>query len=161
MRSSSLRLLFPALFLCAMAGLLAGCAGEPRASVSGKVTLQGMPLKNKAVLTFIGPDHVPLNTETDESGAYSLAGLPIGETRVTIVSIPEGGPTSRSLNSVQDKSSLRGRLGYSLAPPTEVPLEYGNAADPVLKFNLVEGNNELPIDLVSPATARRNQVIVR
>jgi hypothetical protein len=107
-------------------------------------------LKNKVVLTFVGADNVPLSTQTDDSGAYSVDGLPVGEVRVTVVSVPEGGPASRSF-ARPEGGAPAGRLSHLPAPLTEVPAEYGNAARPLLRFDLEEGNNELPIDLGTPA----------
>jgi hypothetical protein len=159
MRRSSLRLLFATLFLSAAAGLLGGCSSAPRASVSGKVTLQGAPLKNKVVLTFVGADNVPHSTQTDETGTYCLTGLPIGAARVTLVSIPDGGPAPRAFKS-QDQTPAGARQGYAPQPPPEVPLEYGDAGNPKLTFNLVEGDNDLPINLVASPPARRNEAII-
>jgi hypothetical protein len=156
MRNSSLRLVAAALLVSA----LAGCSSEPRARVFGKVTLQGVPLRNKVVLTFVGTDHVPLSTQTDETGAFSLTDLPVGETRVTIVSIPEGGPQPRRPAAPQAQSSSSARLSYSPPSLAEVPAEYGDAANPKLKFALVEGDNDLSIDLVSSTPARRNVLAV-
>jgi hypothetical protein len=152
MSSSTFRRLILAVCLGAAAAL-SGCSGEPRAAVSGTVKLKGAPLKHKVVLTFVGPDNTPISAQTDEGGAFSLTGLPVGETRVTLVSVPDGGPTPR----VPEGPALHGgrlqgaRGARPPAPPSEVPAEYGDAAHPRLKFNLAEGNNELPIDLASPS----------
>jgi hypothetical protein len=152
MSSSSFRRLIPALCLGAAAGL-SGCSGEPRAAVSGTVKLKGAPLKHKVVLTFVGPDHTPMSTQTDDGGAFSLAGLPVGEARVTLVAIPDGGPTPRVPEGPAPHGGrLQGPRGARpSAPPSEVPPEYGDAAHPRLTFNLTEGKNELPIDLASPS----------
>jgi hypothetical protein len=148
--------LFPALCLGAAAAFT-GCSGEPRASVSGSVKLKGAPLKHRAVLTFVGPDHTPMSIRTDEGGAFSLAGLPVGETRVTVVTVPDEGPTSRIPEApsphggrLQGRAPAGAREARPSSPPSEVPQEYGDAAHPRLKFNLSEGGNELPIDLGSP-----------
>jgi hypothetical protein len=150
MRSCSLGMVVAALLLWT----LAGCSGQPHARVSGTVTLQGMPLKNKVVLTFVGPDQVPRSTQTDETGAFSLTDLPIGETRVTVVSIPEGGSRPQG-QAAQENASSRGRLGAAPATLAEVPWEYGDAANPRLTFTLVEGDNDLPINLVLAAPVQR------
>jgi hypothetical protein len=149
MRASSLRRSLLALLVGTAAFALPACSGRPGASVSGTVTLRGATLKNRVVLTFVGADNVPVSTRTDESGTYSLAGLPVGEVRVTVVSVPEGGPASRSF-ARPEGGAPAGRISHVPASPTEVPAEYGNAAQPLLRFNLEEGVNDLSIDIGAP-----------
>ena len=143
----SLGRLAPTLLLIAAASGSAGCSGEPRANVSGTVTLDGAALKNRVRLTFVGADHVPRSTLSDDSGAFSLAGLPIGEVTVTLVSVPAGGPKPRPRARIKDPSPDRHADNLPPLEEPEVPEEYGDAANPLLTFQLKEGDNLLPIDV--------------
>jgi hypothetical protein len=152
MRYSSLQHPFAALVLVGVSITLTGCGREPHASASGTVTLNGAGLKHRVVLTFVGPDHIPWSTQSDDQGEFHIANLPLGETVVTASSIPDGGPATRPLGAPNEKSSAGTRLtrqAHSL--PQEVPASYGDAAHPLLRYTLQEGENALQINLVTRA----------
>jgi hypothetical protein len=151
MRENLLRRLAPVLALVAVV-VGSGCERGPQASATGTVTLNGARLKHRAVLTFVGPDHAPRSTETDERGAFNISDLPPGATTVMVSSIPAGGPATRPLGAPGEPVS-----GSRIARPTvptatatqtsEVPAEYGDATHPLLSFTLQDGDNPLDIDL--------------
>jgi hypothetical protein len=136
----------PVLLLVAALPGFSGCSWVPRASVSGTVTHNGLALTHKVSLTFIGSDNVPRTTQTDDNGAFALSNLPVGEVSATAVSIPDGGPKARPRPKFSEKPTERPPEPPPLEQ-SEVPPKYGDAANPLLKFDLKEGNNYLPIDL--------------
>jgi hypothetical protein len=153
MRYISLDRLFAALVLVAVPLTLTGCAREPHASASGTVTLNGTSLKHRVVLTFVGPDHVPCSTQTDDQGEFHIANLPLGETAVIASTIPDGGPAARPLGVPSEKAATGTRLTRqpTQTQPQEVPASYGDAVHPLLHYTLQEGENPLQINLVTKA----------
>ena len=73
MNTISVKQLIIALFIVGMGAVVSGCGTGPQGSASGTVTLDGAPLKHRAVLTFVGADNTPRSTETDERGAKTPA----------------------------------------------------------------------------------------
>lgn len=142
-----LKRLLSALLLIAVFCAMAGCGSESHASASGTVTLNGLGLKHRAVLTFVGADHMPRSTETDDSGSFHIADLPPGTVTVTVSSIPDGGPASRPLGGARDDSKLSNRMIRKTTIVSEVPVEYGDATRPLLQFILQQGENPLQVDL--------------
>jgi hypothetical protein len=142
----SLRRLSVSLCLAAAALAVSGCWRRPTASASGRVTLNGVPLKGQVLLTFVGPDNTPRSTRTDANGNFSVSGLDVGETRVTLVSVPEGGPATRELVRAS-QGSPGGRPASTTASNAEVPAEYGDATTPRVTCTLAEGDNSLNVDL--------------
>jgi hypothetical protein len=124
---------------------VSACSGPSRARVTGKVTVKGAPLKGKVVLTFLGPDHEPRSTQTDDTGSYALGDLPVGPARVTVVPIPEGGPASRGHGG--RTAPGKGAPRREAAPKSEVPAAYMDASQPRLSFDLQPGDNPIAIDL--------------
>jgi hypothetical protein len=151
MRSISPHRLFAALMLVAVPLALTGCSREQHASASGTVTLNGSGLKHRVVLTFVGPDHIPCSTQTDDNGEFHIANLPLGETAVIASTIPDGGPATRPLGAPSEKSGSSTRITRQPAhtQPQEVPVAYGDATHPLLHYTLQEGDNALQINLVT------------
>jgi hypothetical protein len=152
MRVLVLRRLLPALLLLSVLVVACGCGREFPASASGTVALNGGALKHRAVLTFMGPDHTPRSTETDEHGAFQITDLPVGATAVMVSSIPDGGPAARPLGMPNQKTKTDSRLARpatrTLTQTTEIPAEYGDASHPLLTYTIQEGDNQLTINLV-------------
>jgi hypothetical protein len=149
MRLRFFRRLFPAVLLAAAALAASGCGRALPASASGQVTLNGAPLKGPVLLTFIGPDSTPRSTQTDPTGVFNISGLAVGETRVTIVSIPEGGPAVRELSRGTPGAPPSRPVARPAASRSEIPAEYGNAAEPRVTFTLQDGDNPVNIELRS------------
>src|SRR5262249_37149383 len=143
-RSSRHRRLAPPLLL-AVAFFLPACSGPPRASVGGKVTLKGAPLKDKVILTFVGPDNEARSTETDAYGTYALTGLPVGEAKVTVVPVPAGGPAPRGGGGRVAAGQPAPRR--EAPPQSELPAASMDASRPRLSFDLKPGDNPIAIDL--------------
>jgi hypothetical protein len=73
-------LVIPALAAVLMA---AGCGGTSTATVSGKVSYNGSPLKAGNV-TFFPKEQPPVSTRIGEDGSYSLLKVPIGEVTICV-----------------------------------------------------------------------------
>jgi hypothetical protein len=144
---TSVRRLFPGLVLALASIGACGCGGKPTSSASGKVTLKGAALKSKVLLTFVGPDNVPRSAQTDASGEFTISGLAVGTTRVTVVPLPVEGPTPRAPGKMKDKADAGPRLSALPAAEEEIPFAYGDAAHPQLTYTLQTGHNALDIDL--------------
>jgi hypothetical protein len=62
---------------------LAGCGSTTE--VTGEVTYNGKPLdKPGGTISFFGPNGVPVTAPIDTSGHYKVAGVRVGENRVTV-----------------------------------------------------------------------------
>jgi hypothetical protein len=114
--------------------LAAGCGSSEPASVTGTVTLAGKVLDRKVAVTVLGIDNVPHNTETDDTGRFTIDGLPAGEIMVTVMPRTGvvGGPTA-----------LVGTKGL----PSGAPRSPGSG-DAARRFQLQVGENVCNIDLV-------------
>jgi hypothetical protein len=147
MRPLFFRRLSVSLCLAAAALAASGCWHRPSASASGRVTLTGVPLKGHVLLTFVGPDNTPRSTRTDANGAFAVSGLDVGETRVTLVSVPEGGPATRELVRATQGAPGARPASTAATSRSEVPAEYGDATNPRVTCTLREGENSLTVDL--------------
>jgi hypothetical protein len=94
-----------------------------------------------------------MSTTTDASGNYNLAGVPVGQAKVT-VSPTQGSPSGekagggRRVGRVKDKGNPG--TGRPKAPTSEVPVEYQGPARALLTFEVKLGENKFPIELKSP-----------
>jgi len=138
---------FGALCLTAAALAASGCWHRPTASASGRVALNGVPLKGQVLLTFVGQDNTPRSTRTDASGAFAVSGLNVGETRVTLVSVPEGGAATRELVRATQGAPGARSASTAAASKSEVPAEYGDATNPRVTCTLQEGDNALNVEI--------------
>jgi hypothetical protein len=104
------------LWFLALAPLLAGCGSEPyrTARVSGRITLNGQPLANAAIVfqpVAAGSDINPgpgSGAFTDADGRYSLkltgkdtSGAVVGKHKVRITLVPTGDPNDDRPKSVK------------------------------------------------------------
>lgn len=84
--------------VCGVAVLLmivwtGGCSDRPRSRVYGKVTHHKKPLAG-VIVTFFGSDNQTYTADTNADGAYEVAGVPRGMTRIS-VQIPPVRPKPR------------------------------------------------------------------
>lgn len=131
------RQLLGCLFVAAL-GLIAtsGCGpgGPAVAKVTGKVTVNGNPIKGAAVQFYPakGPMAVAI---TDDQGSFTISpGAPIGMNKVSISkpaakaagnSMPAN-PTPEDMAKMAAQSSKGGSLKRTEPPKSEVPEKYGN-----------------------------------
>ena len=68
-----------------LAFALAGCSGEKRADVSGRVTYNGTPLnKPDGEIVFVGPGGAQTVAAIHPDGTYLAVGVPTGPNRVVV-----------------------------------------------------------------------------
>lgn len=128
----------PAAALVAALGLLAGCSGG--GSVSGKVTLDGNPLKSGTV-TFhpVGAGPVAIGS-IDSGGRYELAvggdrSIPPGEYLVTVEA------TEASSSEATDPRKPP-------APPKRLtPARYADRTRSGLRYTVKAGGNTIDVEL--------------
>ena len=121
---------------------LAGCGGEPRADVTGKVTYNGKPLAFGSVIMLkAGGPGEPTVAEIQPDGTYTFYGIPVGETRIGVVS-----------SNPNFKLELRG--DQKQPPPKAdpklwfpIPSKYSQPTDSGLRCSLSAGPNAHDIDL--------------
>ncbi len=114
--------------------LHAGCGGRahtPEGKVSGKVTLDGEPIKS-GVVEFFSPDlGIGAIGMIDSDGAYTLNGpLTVGGYAVTIQpAVPEPGQPA--------------------PPPAKIPSKYATASTSGFTLQVAEGPNTIDLPLAS------------
>jgi len=119
--------------------LFIGCGGVGEVSVSGKVTLDGAPLKN-ATIIFAGEGHLPTcMATTSEDGSYvaqtgQLKGLLPGSYKVTVV-----------VWKTKESTSKMGEPKQDLVTPKK----YANAKTSGLTAEITSSNYNLNFDLKS------------
>jgi len=94
--------------LISLAGL--GCGGPKTASVSGKVSYKGAPLKGGSVTFLSAADKKGITTPIGEDGAYTFDKLTTGEYKV--------GVETETMNNVP------GTTGRTYGPPPGVKTDY-------------------------------------
>ena len=116
-----------------------GC-GKKTGTVSGTVTIQGKKLPGGRV-NFLseGANATVKTSEIKSDGTYSVSGLPVGPTKITVQGV------------AQRKMALA--PGQEGAPPQSdqatiaVPPQYGNADQSGLTYDVQPGAQEHPIEL--------------
>ena len=68
-------------------GLLSGC-GPKAGDVTGRVLFKGTPLPAGRITFLCEGGNKPVVTRDIRDGAYTMQGLPLGQARVTVVTIP-------------------------------------------------------------------------
>lgn len=116
-----------------------GC-GSGQGDVSGKVTLDGKPLKWGTVL-IEGPDGSAKQGNIDSNGEYAIRGISAGDAKVAV-------------NSPDPKSVTSPKGGKATSFPDvsdwfPIPKQYEGLATSGLKFGIKGGKNTINIELKS------------
>jgi hypothetical protein len=75
--------------LVALAGLLAGCAGEPTGTVRGTVFYKDKPLPGGFV-TFFSERGKAVTGRVEPDGTYEVPGVPVGPAKITVKDLAGG-----------------------------------------------------------------------
>ncbi|QJW98139.1 peptidase associated/transthyretin-like domain-containing protein [Frigoriglobus tundricola] len=120
----------------------AGCTGEPKADVTGQVTYNGKPLAFGSVIMLkaSGPGE-PAVAEIQPDGTYTFRGIPVGETKIGVVS----SDPNIKLDLRGDQKQLPPKADPKLWFP--IPSKYAQPTSSGLSCNLSAGSNTHGIDL--------------
>jgi hypothetical protein len=132
--------------------MLSGCGGgTPRGTLSGRVTLNEKPLSFRTLVSFKCSDNSVLAATTDDNGNYTLPNVPTGEVTATVA------PARPSPSEGEASSGPKGRPGRAkegdsaprrTGPETSaIPMQYMDAGNPVLRYEVQEGDNTFDIPL--------------
>jgi hypothetical protein len=150
-RLRNARLLF-AVALCLALAALAGC-GKGRATVNGKVTLNGKPLTTGTV-SFIGGPSDTGSGHINADGTYAVPDAPLGDCKVTV-------QTPRAMGGVQGMpkppAGMKGMPKEMLPPGAEegskavrvvpAPEKYGSPDTTPVTYTVKKGTQTFDIDL--------------
>jgi hypothetical protein len=137
----------PLAALAAAVLFFAGCGSGGTGVVSGKVTVNGKPLK-KGLITFSSEvgNRDAFNAAVID-GAYKTGEVPCGPAKVTVYPAQVGAQEmTEEAKGGGDRVPVGARkAGRALAP--EVPSKYGNADTSGLSFTVKRGDNEYSVEL--------------
>jgi hypothetical protein len=127
--------------------LIAGC-GKSSGNVSGKVTLDGQPLKGGGTVTFQGSKGGVSGTISPE-GSYTISNVPPGEVKITLAP----GMATGAVASATPGDPGKMQPPKTLAPPAPV-LPHGNIPEKYTKpetsgltYTVKSGNQTFDIPL--------------
>ena len=159
-RSSRRRLLMAG-WLTLLPLVLAGCGSKERATVEGKVTVDGAPA-NVGVVTFLSVDGKSrisaMKAGIQPDGTYRLDDAPLGDVKVSVapLSLSQGRGAARRKERIKDLVEMRkGGKGPPQAAPAPadsavpIPKKYANADSSGLTTTLKPGKNVYDIELSS------------
>jgi hypothetical protein len=137
--------------LALLASFAAGCSGEfdygPTGTVSGRLTMDGKPLKEGTQVAFMQLEkgYIAFGP-TDPDGNFTVSSwnegqLPVGQ--YTVMIQPPGG--------VQTKEPTAEELlaGKGKVAATQFPMKYSQTSTSGLKYEVKEGENRFEIDISS------------
>ena len=121
---------------------MAGCAGEPKADVRGKVTYHSKPLAFGSVI-FMAPGgkSEPVVTEIQPDGTYAANNVPAGETLIGVVSSDPSIKLDLREGQKQPVPKANPKLWFPIPEKYSYPLKSG------LSCKLDAGPNTQDIDL--------------
>lgn len=141
------------LLVCPLVG---GCGGPPglepegpTGTVSGKVTWKGAPL-TEGTITFVNPQQgLPYSASIGPDGSYALVGpfngaIPVGEYQVAVAPVQQAPSDPMALMQPMGEP---GTVQPAQDVPGEIPLKYRSADMSGIKKTVVEGANDVPIDI--------------
>ena len=123
-----------------LAATVAGCgeSGPPRASIAGKVTVGGEPLKAGRILfTPLAPTEGPATTATIVDGSYRIErteGPVVGQNRVVVEASPDMG------FPLDDEETYARQVAGHPLPPSPVPPEFGRNSQLTVQVKAGEDN---------------------
>jgi hypothetical protein len=125
-----------------LAGCLAGCGGVKTTSVKGKVTYNGKALAFGSVI-FISevPNTQPVVTEIQPDGSYEAKAVAVGPANVGVSSPDPERPMELRGNAKRPPLAADPKLWFPIPDNYSLPHKSG------LKYTVVDGPNEHPIDL--------------
>jgi hypothetical protein len=128
---------FAGLVLAACLGL-AGCrGGPPPGRVSGKVTFEGKAVREGRVTFLDSGTGAGGEALLTPEGTFTLPNpLPVGEYKVTVMPLV-----------VRQKDDPRGPEVGVEKPAPDIPPKYRTIGSTLLKATVVEGPNEVPLDM--------------
>ncbi len=126
-------------------------------TVQGRITMDGIPIPQGSVVTFLMPEHgVAATGMTDEHGQFRITspttnGLPIGEYQVAIAPPKTDSASAEEVGNAM----LDGTLGFG-GGDREIPISLQNPATSDVTFTVQVGQNtfeyELSIGERAPST---------
>jgi hypothetical protein len=138
---------------------LSGCGGGdgPRGRVHGKITVQGKPVPNLAVV-FLGSDNRTHPTITGADGAFAVDGVALGTVKVSVQAPAERAavkgefdppPRTSAAKGVKDeKAGKTAQDNAPKAPPgAALAPKYANPDQSGLTFELKTADQEWSTDL--------------
>jgi hypothetical protein len=117
-----------------------GCGQGPRGDISGKVTYRGKPLPLASSVTFLNVENNQVGSSMiSAEGTYSMANVPAGPVRITVVTPPP----------LKGAGRRKGRKKGAPPPPPPmvVPVKYGDPNQSGLTYTVEPGKQEFDIDL--------------
>ena len=128
--------------------LLAGCGGGT-GELRGVVTYQGKPLECGTV-TVVGRDKLPYVGSIDETGHYSVAGVPTGEVKIG-VTVPDPPADTPPAAAGGHRGLKRPNAQPSAAPSAKkwvkIPESYGDPEGSGLTATVGRGSTPHDIEL--------------
>src|SRR5262249_32301451 len=124
--------------------LVSGCGGKTNL-VSGKVTLNGSPLKG-GLVTFLGAGKAQAVANINNDGDYQMDNPPVGTVKVTIMQLPTNLPMR---GTAPPRSAIARAPVPDLKPPSAgepVPRKYQNP-DNGLTYTVTRGRHTFDIHL--------------
>jgi hypothetical protein len=141
-----------------------GTTGSAPASVHGKVTYNGQPVKGGTV-TFIGSGTYQL--PIDKDGNYAGRDLPIGDLVVTVETESAkpkengqkqryvGGQGQDAMKGAETMQKMLKKGGQAVSQPrgeyVKIPRRYSNPKETPLKFNVTKGDQKIDLELTGEA----------
>lgn len=128
------------LFVAALFGAI-GCGSKSDGnSVSGKVTLNGVPVSG--VVVFVTADQKKIEAPTNPDGTYQIINPPLGSVKVTVKPMPA--VTGTNAPPPKDAPSMGAGAGAKGVSP---PAKYASDATTDLTYEVKAGKNTYDIPL--------------
>ena len=135
-----------------LGAVLVGCGRRSRPSVSGKITYQGQPVNDAALLLYPagGGAAEPITIPVTEDGSFTIRDVPRGEYKI-VVQGSEGGGSDASLlkNVPKDRQEEVKKLMGNRASPKTIPFpkKYKNLRTTDLKCEITDSDQTLNLEL--------------
>lgn len=140
--------LVPLAALAAATLALAGCGAGDTGVVSGKVTVNGKPLK-KGLITFASEvGKRDAYNAAIRDGVYKTDPIPCGLAKVTVYPAQvDPSEVTEEVKEGGDRVPVTSKRKGRERPSSEVPAKYGNTDTSGLTYTVKKGENEYSVDL--------------
>jgi hypothetical protein len=135
---------------CALVVASTGCSAAGKADVTGHVTHQGKPVV-AGVITFIGPDSVPMTGSIQPDGTYTVQGVTPGLAKIGVISRD---PAEQAALRLERRGKVgktgAGGTGPAAADPTKwfaLPQKYESPDTSEVTTTLHSGANQFDVTL--------------